>query len=354
MSGWPNNGFPTPPQGAGDAREPSREERGIVPAGQGGGSRRPALSLPSGLFFCALGGAVASSSVALIAPALVGYGFVSASSTGGLRGGVAGVAFSVVPAVALSATLGPSSIVTAVLCCLLACATAELALRRRLTPGLVCVLVALAALVQMGTDAVVCATQGTTIAARVDEVVAAYQDSLSGSSVAAAALMQQVRSVMSLMWPTTYVLSAVVEYLFASVGVTLGLARVQDPAVRMPRHAEFDLPLWVVGVLVVGAAALAFGLTASGPAANVVLMVAANLLMALRIALAAQGLAVFAWLLGQRRVGSLVSVVLGCIVLYLEVQFFVMTLVGLVDVWANFRHLARGGRSQDEAPAGQD
>lgn len=354
MSGWPNNGFPTPPQGAGDVREPSREERGIVPAGQGGGSRRPALSLPSGLFFCALGGAVASSSMALLAPALVGYGFVSAASTAGLRGKVAGVAFSVAPAVALSLTLGPSSIAAAVLCCLLACAAAELALRGRLTPGLTCVLVALVALAQIGTDAVVCATQGTTIAARVDELVASYQESLSGTSVSAAALMQQVRAVMSLMWPTAYVLSAVAEYLFASVGVTLALVRVPDSTVRMPRHAEFDLPLWLVGVLVVSTAGIAFGLTAPWSAADAVLMVSANVLMALRIAVAAQGLAVFAWLLGRRHMGPLASVLLGGIALYLEVQFFVMTLVGLVDIWANFRHLDRGGRSRDGAPAGQD
>lgn len=354
MSGWPNNGFPTPPQGAGDAREPSTDERGIVPADQGQGPRRPALTLPSGLFFCALGGAVASSSMALLAPALVGYGFVSASSTGGLRGKVAGLALSVVPAVALSLTLGPSSIAAAVLCCLLACATAELALRGRLTPGLVCVIVALVALAQMGTDAVICAVQGTTISASVDSLVAAYQDSLAGTSVAAASLMQQVRDVMSLMWPTAYVLSAVAEYLFASVGVTLAVVRVPDPSVRMQRHAEFDLPLWVVGVLVAGAAGLAFGLTASGPVAEAVLMVSANLVMALRIAVAAQGLAVLAWLLGQRRMGPLASVLLGGIALYLEVQFFVMTLVGLVDVWANFRHLPRGGRSQGKAGAGQD
>lgn len=297
---------------------------------------------------------MASSSMALLAPALVGYGFVSASSTGGLRGKVAGVAFSVVPAVALSLALGPSSIAAAVLCCLLACVVAELALRGRLTPGLACALVALVALAQMGTDAVVCTTQGTTIAVRVDELVAAYQESLSGTSVSAAALMQQVRAVMSLMWPTAYVLSAVAEYLFASAGVALALARVPDPTVRRPRYAEFDLPLWVVGVLVVGAAGLAFGLTASGPAADAVLMVSANVLMALRVAVAAQGLAVFAWLLGRRHTGPLASALLGGIALYLEVQFFVMTLVGLVDVWANFRHLDHGGRSQDEAPAGQD
>ncbi|MBM6774474.1 DUF2232 domain-containing protein [Olsenella profusa] len=297
---------------------------------------------------------MASSSMALLAPALVGYGFVSASFTGGPHGKVAGLVASVAPAVALSVTLGPSSIVAAVICCLLACAAGELALRGRLTPGVACVAVALAALAQIGADSVVSAAQGTTIAASVDSLVSAYQDSLSETSVAAASLMQQVRAVMAIMWPTAYVLSTVAEYLFASVGVTLAVARIPEPSVRMPRHAEFDLPLWVVGVLVAGVAGLAFGLTASGPVAGVVLMVAANVVMALRVALAAQGLAVFAWLLGRHHLGPLACLVLGGAALYLEVQFFVMTLVGLVDVWANFRHLARGGRPGDKQIAGQD
>jgi len=46
--------------------------------------------------------------------------------------------------------------------------------------------------------------------------------------------------------------------------------------------------------------------------------------------------------LSQKKIGPFAMVFLTLLAVYLELQFYVMTIVGLVDVWRNFRHLPRG------------
>lgn len=355
MSGWPTNGFPPSPKGTGETGGGAPERRAIVPAGprpQGGA--RPGLTMPSGLFFCVLGGAVASSTFSFLGPVFVGYGYVAARTMGGTRGRLLALAAALVPAVALSVPAGVSTAVAAVVSCLVALVVAEAAARGRLTPGTGCAVVACAAACSLAADSLLAAAQGTTVAAGVEAVLDLYASQLSDASMAAVAVMQQVRTIIALLWPTAYVLAALGSYLFAVVGVGLAVGRLDERPFSVPRLSEFDLPLWVVGALVASAAALAFGLTASGEIADGVLMVSANLVMALRFALAAQGLAVLSWLLRQRGVGSLGSALIGVVALYLEVQFVVMTIVGLVDIWANFRHLQRGARPDATGAAKQD
>ena len=355
MSDWPNNGCPPPPGTAGGAGAPgsSSGERGIVPLGPGGG-RRKALTLPSGLFFCVLGGAVASSTLSLLGPVFVGYGLVSASEAAGLRGKLLCLPASLVPAVALSLSGGVAVVVTTVICCLAALLVAELTLRGKVTPGVGCLAVAALALVHLGADTLVAASQGTSVYASVEAVLDAYDAQLSGAGVTAVAVMQQVRSLMSTFWPMAYVVTALGEFLFAGMGVSLAAPRMAERTVRPQRVSEFDLPLWVVAVLVAAAAVLALGLSLTGAVADVSVMVSANVIMSLRFAFAIQGLAVLAWFLGRHRVGPVASALLGGAALYLEVQFVVLTIAGLVDVWANFRHLDRGGRPGVGAAAKQE
>ena len=346
MSDWPNNGCPPPVEGMGNARKdgmPSGPGR-IVPAGSGDGSGRKAFSAPAALFISALGGVVASSTLPLVGSVLVGFGFVGASEWLGVRGKLLCAAASILPAALMSAAHGASSMASAVICCLAALLVAELTLRGRMTPGAGCIVVASLALCQLGVDTLVAAANGTTVYAGIEALIDAYQQQLGSSDVAVGVLVQQVRAVMSLLWPLAYVLVGIGQYLFATIGVEFALRRTPEGAAGLPKMVDYDLPLWVVAVLVAAAAGVAFGLTVTGRLAEVVLMVSANVAMALRFAFVAQGLAVLSWYLRGKNVGGLASALLGCVALYLEVQFVVLTIAGLVDVWANFRHLDRGAR----------
>lgn len=342
MSDWPKDGCPPQP---GDVAG----ERGIVPAGAPrGGGVRP-LSVSGGLVLCAIGGAAASTTLSMIASALVAYGFIAASESGSPKARLAAVAASVLPAVALAAPMGAFAALAAALCCLVALVVAEAVRRSALTPGAACVVVGASALAHLGVDAAAAAASGTTVWAGIEEMLDLYQQQLDGFATGVA--MQGVREVMGVMWPLAYVLTALGEYLFALLGVGLASPRTTERHVRLPRLVDYDLPLWVVSVLVASVAGIAFGLTVTGGVGDSVLMVSANVALALRFAFMAQGLAVVTWLVRSHHVGPLASGLLGAAALFLEVQFFVMTIAGLVDVWANFRHLDRGGRLGGRATA---
>lgn len=345
MSGWTGNGLPPAPRAEGDGVGPAPERRGIVPLRPSDDERRPSLTVPSGLFFCALGGAVASSEVSVVTQLLVGYGFAGVASRGGLREKLLAAALAIVPAALLGARTGVSAVVGAVIACLVALVVAELLVRERMTPGVACVAVAAVAALHLGADEALAIARGTTLSASVSGVIDSYLQQLGGLSVTAAAQARETASALEVMWPSVYVGVALVEVLLARAGVGYATVRIAGDggrtAPRLPRLADFDVPLWVVAVLVATAAGLAVALTVPS-APRALLVVSANLAMALRFAFAAQGLAVLSWFLGEKGVGTLSRGLIALAALFLEVQFIVLTVVGLVDVWANLRNLARG------------
>lgn len=324
-----------------------REERGIVPASATGPKGPTTLSVPARLFFCALGGAVASTSLAALAPALVAYGY-GFSTTGGARGRVAALMAALVPAAALSASLGLASVVSALVSCLVAVAASELVVRGRFTAGAACAIVAAAGAARLGVDALVVASAGTTVPALLNELLDTYLGRLGDL-----ALARSMRVAVTLLWPVAYVATSVVECLVALLGSRLAAGRSAGALPGPPRLVAFDVPLWVVAALVASAAGLAAALTVDA-VPGMVLMVSLNVAMALRFAFAVQGLAVLVWFVRSRGAGSSVATLLGVAALYLEAQFFVLTVAGLVDVWANFRHLVRGGKAGVAGDAKQD
>lgn len=352
MSDWfSKDGCPPTPDGVGknSVPESSGDERGIVPLGTPGNTGSPALSVPAGVFFCFLGGAVSSSSLSAIAPALVAYGFVAVSAKGDVRGRVLAVLAALVPAIGLGLQAGVASVLAAVLACLVALAVSQILLLGKMTPGVTCVTVAAITVCHLAVDEALALASGTTLSETILSLVDLYQEQLGSVSASVSAQLQSVRSMLAVIWPTVYVIVGLIEYLSARVGAWLVSSRVEEGRLRLPRLADYDLPLWVVAVFIVAMAGLAVGLTLSGTVADVILMASVNVALAVRFALAAQGLAVLAWLGQQKSVRGFAAGLIGLAALYLEVQFFIMTVVGLADVWLNFRRLQRGTGGPDAA-----
>ncbi len=342
MTDWSGkDGYPPTPDGAGDGRmSGSRASEGkIVPLGSSGGSATPGLSVPAGLFFCALGGAVSSSTLSVVAPALVAYGYIASCVSGTVAARLGAIACTLVPALALSMASGVSLAATAVITCAAALVVSEVILRARMTPGVSCVLVAVLAACHLAVDEALAVASGTTLSETVLALVDFYQEQLGTVSSSVSA---QLETVLALVWPAMYVVVALIEYLSARVGARVVSPRVGQDRLRLPSLADFDLPLWVVATFVISLAGLAVGLTLSGTVADAVLMASVNVVLAVRFALVAQGLAVLAWFGREHRASGTITALAGLAALYLEAQFFIMTVVGLVDVWSNFRHLGRG------------
>lgn len=156
-----------------------------------------------------------------------------------------------------------------------------------------------------------------------------------------AAQLRSMRDLMVLFWPMNYLLSAIATVAFGHVGTRFALRRLDGASDQSTPLCRFDMPLWPVWVLIAGIVALALSSTdiAGG---DTLRFVGANLLMGIRLVFAFQGMAVIDGLLVRRNAGKGMRVLAGVLVLFLEMILAFASVIGLVDVWANFRRLPRG------------
>ncbi|MDY2778077.1 MAG: DUF2232 domain-containing protein [Collinsella sp.] len=207
----------------------------------------------------------------------------------------------------------------------------------------VSLVVVLVALCNIGIQAVLLASSGSSLTEVVDQVLAVLtaqaQGSL-GTGLEADLLIQQMMPLFRAVWPFVYVASAAVDALAAGVGSHLMYARVADSP-RIPSLANFDMPVWVVGAL--ATSILGFGVSLSGiPGADILLVVSATALMSVRLIFMLQGFGVAIGLSNRFRLGCLGRFAVVFLSVWLETMF-VLSIVGLIDVWANFRKLQRNG-----------
>lgn len=356
MSSNTTNGCPPRPAGVGEGKGASAPGTGgIVPYGAPTGEKHPELGTVVGIAVAALGGAVASSDASALAPALTAFGVTSAFR-GGRANKIGAVAAACVCAVVFAVSLGPASMVDSLIVTVAAAVVARVLAHGRMTSGGACIAVAAISAARLADDAAFAALAGTSLQATFKAVVDALASGLTDITPTAASGLEVLRSAIALLWPTAYVVAGLGEYLFVQFGTWLASPRKEDGSqVDLPRLSEFDVPLWVVAVLAAGGIGLAVALTwADAP--EVVLMASANVLLAVRFAFAAQGFGVLSWLCGTRKWGPLACVLVAVMGLILEARFFVLTVAGVVDVWANFRRLSRGGEEAavNDAPAEQD
>lgn len=325
----------------------------IVPSGPGMEEDGTRSALPSlaGLLICAVGGFVETTSLAFLAPALVAFGLVSCAARGLVREMLLGLAAALAVSVALSLPSGVFEVAYVVIACSGAFAVALMLVRGRLTPGAICLTVAALTACHLAVDAVAVSGSGVTLQETVSELLAYVREGLSELSETVAAQADATLALLEVLWPSGYVMTSLAEGLMALFGSWLAASQRKDLA--RPRLVDFDLPLWVVTLLVASVAGLAVVRTFSD-VPDVVLMVSANLAVSLRFAFLAQGVAVVAWFFDHKGVGTLGRTLVALFGLYLEVQFIVVSIVGLVDVWANFRHLQGGGRPGPAGTAEQD
>lgn len=336
------DGLPPVPTGAlrPQGEEPSRRTRGEV-------------SAFFGYLFCALGGLAATASP-LAAALFVGFGMTVVSSGRPASSRALGVLAFAAPALVTGLQLDSSSLVSALVACCLAAAVACAACDGRATAGALCALAGMATLVQLGSDALLAAGQGTTLASSMSSLTDAYLQQLGVLGNGASEQVAIAQAILRVVWPVAYVVPALGELLLAYLGVQIAAPRMGERSLTLPRFAEFDLPLWVVALFVGGLVGLAVCLTAKVETTSIGFMVAANVILAVRFAFAAQGLAVLAWFIQKRQPSRFMAALAVIAALYLEMQFIVMSIVGLVDVWGDLRHLNRGKKVTVQDNARQD
>ena len=297
----------------------------------------------SGALWFALG-SFASFVIPFFGVVMMGYGARELLEARGPRGFLFAVAEGIViTAVALFANSGMGMLLVGEVLCVLGvvwCMRNHAA-----TLAGICAVIVATALVNIGIEAAVATAAGSSLSQVVDGLLAymvSVAQDAAGTGIQAELIVRQIAPVFKALWPFTYVASAGMDALAAGIGSYLMYVRTSGIP-RVPAIAAFDMPMWPVGVLI--ASILGLSASLSGfPGAEVLLSASVTALMSVRFIFAIQGFAVVLTFANRFRFGCLGRTLLLVLSIWLETRFFIVSIVGLIDVWANFRKLTRGSQ----------
>lgn len=301
---------------------------------------RPPKEMSGALWFAL--GSFTSFVIPFFGVVMMGYGARELLEARGSRGFLFAVAEGIViTAVALFANSGMGMLLVGEVLCVLGvvwCMRNHAA-----TLAGICAVIVATALVNIGIEAAVATAAGSSLSQVVDgllaHMVSVAQDA-AGTGIQAELIVRQIAPVLKALWPFTYVASAGMDALAAGIGSYLMYVRTSGIP-RVPAIVAFDMPMWPVGVLI--ASILGLSASLSGfPGAEVLLSVSVTALMSVRFIFAIQGFAVVLTFANRFRFGCLGRTLLLVLSIWLETMFFIVSIVGLIDVWANFRKLTRG------------
>lgn len=303
---------------------------------------RPPKEMSGALWFAL--GSFASFVIPFFGVVMMGYGARELLEARGPRGFLFAVAEGIViTAVALFANSGMGMLLVGEVLCVLGvvwCMRNHAA-----TLAGICAVIVATALVNIGIEAAVATAAGSSLSQVVDGLLAymvSVAQDAAGTGIQAELIVRQIAPVLKALWPFTYVASAGMDTLAAGIGSYLMYVRTSGIP-RVPAIAAFDMPMWPVGVLI--ASILGLSASLSGfPGAEVLLSASVTALMSVRFIFAIQGFAVVLTFANRFRFGCLGRTLLLVLSIWLETMFFIVSIVGLIDVWANFRKLTRGSQ----------
>lgn len=196
------------------------------------------------------------------------------------------------------------------------------------------------AVTMIGIDSVSASLQGTSINGVITDVVDQMLEESWGSLDldGTEAILEAKESVIAY-WPTMYFAVGLGSALCSLLGAWLA-RRTSGAQTAAGMLVRYDVPLVVAELFALGVAAQLLG-PRLPQWQDEVTTVGANVVMCCRIALAQQGLSVLLWLMRGRRVSPLACTLVVFVTLWAEVLFACASMLGLLDVGVNFRHLPR-------------
>lgn len=323
--------------------ENSEPERGIVPSGQPTGARPPAVT--QGVLWVVLGGIIGSF-FSYLGVFLAAYGLRELLEAKRVQGlGIGLVACAGVCAAAWFYDYSfAMSLIPDLVC---ASGIAWFMWRKQANVTAVSAVVVVASAVSLAIDAVYASSLGYSIVTMVQTALEESVRTAVGSDIQANLLVSQVMPIVRVIWPLAYVMAAMMSTLAAGVGSYAMSVRCTGIS-RMPQIANFDAPMWCVGALAL--CILGLGASFAGiPEAETVRTVCTTGLASLRVVFALQGFGVVTALTAKRRMGCATRFLITFATVWLEAMCFAMCIVGLIDIWANFRKLSRDGSDSVEA-----
>ncbi len=346
-----DNGQPPVPEGmSGAGAGGPAQQKGIVLRDRQDKTAGQGIPMLFACILCMVGG-FAAGFFSPLACLLVGFGALAAGAGKNVGVRVLVAAGTLVFAGIGGAVFGIEAVPDAMVACVLSLALAELARRGKLTPTVAIVAGFLATAAHIGIAEAFAAADQTTLASSFAGLLDGNKELLAAAGIDDGT-WQTLKWAMGLLWPAVFGTSTVFELLCSCAGAGLAAGRLQDRKVKKPDFGLFDLPLWVVAIFVAAVAGMAAWVTQPALRSDALLAISGNALLVVRYALAAQGFAVLEGHMRRNNTPAFAFVLAALAAAYLEVQFIVMSIVGLVDVWANFRHLTRGEENGTRDTAG--
>lgn len=268
----------------------------------------------------------------------------------GLKGFASGAGIAFATLAAWAVAFGFEEMLFAIVLVGICLVVSALMWKRRASVLAISFVVVVATALSMAVDAFALAKLGlsldTAMCAMLEEMTRTY----AGQGVEANLMVATVTPVFETIWPIVYVTSALLNVAVAGLGSLMGGVPQVRPGTRMspadaqahiPHVSQFDAPMWAVGLLALSVLGIAVS-TLPFSQSQLVETVSVTLLLSVRYIFTVQGLGVLFGVLDRWRMGCFTRAIVVAFAVSLETMF-VLSIIGLVDVWANFRKLPRDG-----------
>lgn len=210
--------------------------------------------------------------------------------------------------------------------------------------------------VALGTDMLFAYLAGTTLEGQIAAMVNLTIQQMTGAGTIpaeAVTVLQEMLPAYLNIWPSFYVVQGLFYGVVIYIAAYYALVR-HDGDLKLRPLVEADLPVHVLWVLLAALLCLAASYVPVIGHSNFFSVIGYNLMVCSVAVFAIQGFAVIGY--GMRKAGWhwAVRLIAYLVLIQLELMFLAPSLVGLVDVWANFRKLPRdsgSGGSESEPTA---
>lgn len=268
--------------------------------------------------------------------------------------GIAGLAYrGRVPAAALSAAAGVAAVAVIRIADTLYVAPALVAvlmtvalMPSRNVQAVGAALIGLLTLASIGLDAAVARSQGTTLMASTAgqmQSIAGEVTKALGSSASAELVsgLKDAAQTMATAWPSAYFESSLVVGVLVIAAVAWA-GRRAGRETQVPAFARLDLTPHVLWVFILGLVLLAASYGAFG-VSKALGIAGLNLLLCSRALFFLQGISVSTGVLDRLGAGLGLRIFALAGLVALDALTLVISFIGLLDFWVNFRHLPRDG-----------
>lgn len=190
-------------------------------------------------------------------------------------------------------------------------------------------------------DMLIAYAAGTTLQGQISAMVdSMVQQFTAAGTVPAEALtvFKQLVDTIMVLWPSIYAIEGLI---FASAAVLTArfAARRHSTEAEISAFAEIDFSVHIVWPLIAGLLCIAAAYLVSGSVSKMVSAVGYNLIVCSVALYAIQGFTVITALMEKANLNWIVRLVVYVLAIQMELMFFAPSIIGLLDLWVNFRKL---------------